>query len=225
MTYEERFSMMPSTDTIERPQEALRVARRYLRRERLVNALVVTLVVSLFLGTYVMTSLVPAVVVGAVLIVVARAPILQSTGTVQLRTDDGPETVLDSLTGPTPPVLALQWGVADEVTREDGIPTYPTSYLFGLRSVKPTVRTQAETTPSAEHHVELEILVNDNPWATYTATIRDADDQTIVDVEYTSTRRFGLRRVPQQLLAKRYRDAALMAQGYTVVERDAHFGL
>jgi len=109
MTYEERFLMMPSTDTIERPQEALRVARRYLRRERLVNALVVTLVVSLFLGTYVIMSLIPAVVVGAVLIVVARAPILQSTGTVQLRTDDGPETVLDALTGPTPPVLALQW--------------------------------------------------------------------------------------------------------------------
>jgi len=47
----------------------------------------------------------------------------------------------------------------------------------------------------------------------------------IVDVEYMSTRRFGLRRVPQQLLAERYRDAALTAQGYTVVKRDAHFGL
>uniref|UniRef100_UPI00240536E0 hypothetical protein n=1 Tax=Haloarcula laminariae TaxID=2961577 RepID=UPI00240536E0 len=157
--------------------------------------------------------------------VVARAPILQSTGTVQLRTDDDPETVLDALTGPTPPVLALQWGVADEVTREDGVPIYPTSYLFGLRSVKPTVYTQAETPSHGGHQVEIKIMVNDNPWAVYTATIRDADDQTIVDVEYTSTRRFGLRRVPQQLLAKRYRDAALMAQGYTVVERDSHFGL
>jgi hypothetical protein len=67
--------------------------------------------------------------------------------------------------------------------------------------------------------------VSDNPWATYIATICDADDQTIVDIEYTSTRRFGLRRVPQQLLAERYRDAALMAQGYTVIERDGHFGL
>ena len=216
---------MPSTDTIERPQEALSVAKRYLRRERLVSALVVTLVVSLFLGTYVITSLFPAVIVAAVLVIIARAPILQSTGTVQLRTDDGPETVLDALTGPTPPVLALQWGVADEVTSEDGVPTYPTSYLLGLRSVKPTIRTQVETTPNGEHQVEIEITVNDNPWATYTATISDDDVQTIVDVEYTSNRRFGLRRVPQQLLAERYRDAALMAQGYTVVERDAHFGL
>jgi len=185
---------------------------------------VVTLVVSLFLGTYVTTSLFPAVVVAVVLVVIARAPILQSTGTVELRTDDGPETVLDAFTGPTPPVLALQWGVADDVIREDGVATYPTSYLFGLRSVKPTVRTQAETTPDGEHRVELEIVVNDNPWATYTATIRDADDHTIVEVEYTSTRRFGPRRVPQQVLAERYRDAALIAQGYTVVERDAHVG-
>jgi len=225
MTYEERFLMMPSTDTIERPREALRVAKRYLRRERLVSALVVTLVVSLFFGVYVTTSLFPAVGVAAVLVVVARAPILQSTGTVQLRTDDDPETVLDALTGPIPPVLALQWGVADDVIREDGVPTYPTSYLFGLRSVKPAVRTQVETTPNGEQRVEIAIAVNDNPWATYTATISAAGDQTIIDVAYTSNRRFGLRRVPQQALAERYRDAALMAQGYTVVERDAHFGL
>lgn len=225
MTHEERFSTMPSNDTIERPGAALRVAKRYLRRERLVSALVVTLVVSLFLGTYVTTSLFPAVIVAAVLVVVARAPVLQSTGTVQLRTDDDPESVLDALTGPIPPILALLWGIADDVTREDGAPSYPTSYLFGLRAVDPTVHTQAETTPHGEHRVELEILVNDNPWAIYTATIRDADDQTIIDVEYTSTRRFGLRRVPQQVLARRYRDAALMAQGYTVVDRDAHFGL
>ena len=216
---------MPSPDTIERPREALRVARRHLRRERFLSALVVTLVVSLFLGTYVTTSLFPAVVVAVVLVVIARAPIMQSTGTVELRTDDDPETVLDALTGPTPPVLALQWGVADEVTSEDGVPTYPTSYLLGLRSVKPIVRTQVETTPNGEHQVEIEITVNDNPWATYTAKISDDDVQTIVDAEYTSNRRFGLRRVPQQLLAERYRDAALVAQGYTVVERDAHFRL
>jgi len=133
---------MPSPDTIERPREALRVARRHLRRERFLSALVVTLVVSLFLGTYVTTSLFPAVVVAA------RAPILRSTGTVQLRTDDDSETVLDALTGPTPPVLAVQWGVADDVMRDGGVPTYPPSYLFGLHSAKPAVRTQAETTPS-----------------------------------------------------------------------------
>jgi len=216
---------MPSNETIERPQEALSVARRYLRRERLVSACVVTLVVSLFLWTYVTTALLPAAVVAAVLVVIARAPILQSTGTVQLRTDDDPETVLDALTGPTPPVLALQWGVADAVITEDGVPSYPTSYLFRLRSATPTVRTRTETTPNGQHRVELAVTVNGNPWATYTATISETDEQTVVDVEYTSNRRFGLRRVPQQVLAERYRDAAFAAQGFTVGERDAQFEL
>lgn len=94
-----------------------------------------------------------------------------------------------------------------------------------MRSVKPTVRTQVETSPNGELRVEITITVNNNPWATYIATIRIAGDHTIVDVEYKSTRRFGLQRVPQQLLAERYRDAALMAQGCTVVKRDGHFGL
>ncbi|WP_324662381.1 hypothetical protein [Haloarcula sediminis] len=216
---------MPSTERIERPQQALSVANRYRRRERLASALVVILAVSVCLGAYVGTSLFPAAIVAVVVVVVARAPILRSVGTVRLRTDDDPEAVLDALTGPTPPVLALQWGVADAVTIEDGVPTYTTSYLFGLRSVKPTVHTQAESTSDGNRRVELEMRVNDNPWGTYTATVGNADGHTVVDVAYTSDRRFGLRRVPQQLLAKRYRDAALRAQGYAVVEREGHFGL
>ena len=215
---------MPST-TIERPEDGLRVAKQYLRRERLLSGLVIVVVVSLFLLTYVTTSLLPAILVAAVLVVIARAPILQSKGTVRLQTDTELEAVVDAFTGPTPPVLGLQWGVADEVSIEDGIPIYPTSYLLGLRSAEPSVHTRTVTTPNGDQQVELEILMNDKPWATYTARISDSDEQTTVDVEYTSNRRFGLRRVPQQLLAKRYRDAAIIAQGYTVVERDAHFGL
>jgi len=68
-------------------------------------------------------------------------------------------------------------------------------------------------------------MVNDQPWATYTSKITNTNEDTIIEVEYTSNRRFGLRRIPQQLVANRYRDDALTAQGYTVIERDAHFGL
>jgi len=215
---------MPS-NTIERPEDGLRVAKRYLRRERLFSGLIIVIVVSLFLLTYVSTSLLPAVVVAAVLVVIARAPILQSKGTARLQTDTDFEAVVDSFTGPTPPVLGLQWGVADVVVMKEGTPTYPTSYLLRLRSAEPTVHTRTVTTPNGHQQVELEILVNDKPWATYTARISADDEHTNIDVEYPSDRRFGLRRVPQQVLAKRYRDAALSAQGYTVIERDAHFCL
>ncbi|WP_339106054.1 hypothetical protein [Haloterrigena salinisoli] len=216
---------MPAANAIERPTEALTVAKRYLRRERFLNALVVALVVSLYVGTFLLTSLLPAIVVGAVSLVIARAPILRSRGTVRLRTDDGPETVLEKFSGPTPPVLAFQWGVADEVITRERTAVYRTSYLFGLRSADVTVRTETETAPDGTYRVESELVVNDQPWATYTSTISDETDHTIVDVEYTSNRRFGLRRVPQQFLAERYREDALAVQGYTVVDRDAYFGL
>lgn len=215
---------MPS-NTIERPEDGLRVAKRYRRRERLLSGLVIVVVVSLFLLTYVTASLLPAVVVAAVLLGLARAPILQSRGTVRLQTEMEFEAVVAAFTGPTPPVLGLQWGVADAVVTEDGTPTYPTSYLLGLRSANPSVHTRTVTTPNGEQQVELEVLVNDRPWATYTARISDDGEHTTIAVEYTSDRRFGLRRLPQQFLATRYRDVALSAQGYTVVGRDAHVGL
>ena len=216
---------MPSINDIERPQEAVTVANRYLDRERPLSALVVVIAVSLFLGTYLMTSLLPAVIVAAGLLVVARAPILQSRGTVQLRINADLETVIEAFTSPTPPVLAFQWGIADEVSTDGGTVRYRTSYLFGLRSAVVTVQTQTEDTPSEIHRVELEIMANNQPWATYTATISRQNGETIVDVEYTSDRRFGLRRIPQQYFAEQYRDDALTAQGYTVVERESHFGI
>ena len=215
---------MSSTNGLQRPQEAVVVATRYLRRERPLSGLLAIFVVSLYLATYRMTSLLPAIGVAALLVILARAPILQSRGSVRLQTDDDSETVVDAFSGPTPPVLAFQWGIADEVTTETDTATYRTSYLFGLRTAVVTVDTQTGTTSNGVRTVELEISANDKPWATYTATITPKNEQTVVDVEYTSPRRFGLRRLPQQFLAERYRNEALAVQGYTVVERDSHFG-
>lgn len=215
---------MPS-DSLERSREVLDVVEQYLRRERPLSALVVVLAVSAFVGTYLVTSLLPAAVVGVGLAVVARAPVLRSEGTVRLRTDEDPEAVVDEFTGATPPVLALQWGVADEVTTDDGVATYSVSYLFGLQSADVVVHTRTDTAPNGDRLVESEVSINDRPWATYRSTVSDTDGHTVVEVEYTSNRRFGLRRVPQQRVAHRYRDDALEAQGYSVVERDTHFGL
>ncbi|WP_227134279.1 hypothetical protein [Halorubellus salinus] len=215
---------MTTTDVVDRPSEAVAVAERYRRRERPLSALIVCLVVSAFLGTYVVTSLVPATVVGAALAVVARAPVLRSRGTVRLRTDDPPDAVVDAFAGPTPPVLAFQWGIADEVRPGTDSVTYETTYLFGRRSVEVTVESHTERTSTDARCVELVVTAANRPWATYTATVRERDGGTVVDVEYASTRRFGLRRLPQQWVAERYRERALAVQGYVVVDRDAHVG-
>jgi hypothetical protein len=216
---------MSSTQEVERPQAALAVARQYLRRERPLSALVGVFSVSVFVGVFLATSLVSALVVGAVLVVIVRVPLVQPHGTVRLRTDDDVAAVVDSFTGPTPPVLAFQWGIADEIVTTERRTTYQVSYLLGLRSVDVTVDTRTETTSGGERRVGLEVTVDGQPWATYTATIARQNGQTVVDCEYASDRRFGLRRVPQRIVAERYRDRSLAAQGYTVVERTEQYGV
>jgi hypothetical protein len=215
---------MTSTSTAERPGSALPIAKRYLRRERPLSVLVAVLAVSLFVGTYLAASLLPAVVVAVLLLVALRAPVLQSSGSIRLRTDADPGTVADSFAGPTPPVLALQWGIADEVTSDDGTATYRISYLLGTRTAEVTVDARRETTPDGNPRIEMEITENDEPWATYTATVRSDDDGTLVDVAYASDRRFGLRRLPQRFVAERYREEVLTVQGYSVVDRESRVG-
>jgi len=215
---------MPSADS-ERSQEAVDVAQRYIRRERPLIALVVVLAWLVFVGTYLVTALLPAVLVAAILVIGVRFPIFQSNGTFRLRTSDDLDTVVDEFSGAVPPVLVLQWGVADKVSTEGDKATYSVSYLFGLRSADVTVHTETDSTAGGEYVIESEVTVNDQPWATYTSTVSSSGEHTTIDVTYTSNRRFGLRRVPQQLIANRYRDEALSVQGYTVVTRDAHFGL
>ena len=215
---------MPSGTDAGRRREATAVAERYLRVERLASNSFAVLAVAVFLGTGLLTSLLPAVVVGLLLVGVARAPVLQTSGTVRLRTDDGPDAVVDALTGPTPPVLPLQWGIADEIDADGDAVTYRTSFLFGLRTATVTVRTRTETAPDGSRRVELDLEENGDPWGTYTADV-SGGGRTEVDVEYASKRRFGLRRVPQALVAGRYREEAFAAQGYTVVERRRKVGL
>lgn len=215
---------MPSTDS-ERSQKAIDVAQQYLRRERPLNVLVVVLAWLVFVGTYLVTALGPAVLVAAILTIGVRFPIFQSNGTFRLRTSDELDTVVDEFSGPLPPVLAVQWGVAEKISTEGDTAIYSVSYLFGLRSAKVTVQTETDSTAGGEYVIESGVTVDGHPWATYTSTVSGSNEQTTVDVIYTSNRRFGLRRVPQQLIANRYRDEVLSVQGYTVITRDAHFGL
>lgn len=215
---------MPSTN-VARPADALAVAERYARRERPLSVVVALALGSIFLATYLATSLVPGLLVAVLLLVLARAPVLRSRGTVRLRTDEDHGAVAEAFAGPTPPVLAFQWGVADEIATEDGVATYEFSYAFGLQSVEMTVEPRRADSPEGAHRVVLDVETNGRPWATYTATIRSDGDGTSIDVEYESNRRFGLRRLSQWYVAARYYDHALLAQGYEVVEHDRDFGV
>jgi len=216
---------VPSETDVERPRDVSAIAERYFRTQALATALLIVFVEGVILGTYLAISFLSAVVVGLLLIVVAWAPVFRTGRTFHLRTDDGPDAVVDALTGPVPPVLPLHWGMADEVDADGDAVAYRTSFLFGLRTATVTVRTRTGTAPDGSRRVELDLEENGDPWGTYTADVSGGGGRTEVDVEYASERRFGLRRLPQALVAGRYREEALDAQGYTVVERRRKVGL
>ena len=153
---------MPSIDDPGRPRGARAVAERYRRYERPLSALVAVVVMLAFLATFLATSLVPAVAVAAAFLVVVRAPLFETRGTVRLETDASPEAVVDAFTGPTPPVLVFQWGIADAVSADGDAVTYEVSYLFGLRSVEVTVHARTAAA-DGERTVDLDVTANGEP--------------------------------------------------------------
>lgn len=216
---------MESPQNIDRRQDAVKVAQRYLRRERVVSSLTAIGVAAVFLGTYFLSSLLIAVGVGVAIVVLLRLPIVSPDGSVRLTTTADPETVLASFTGPTPPVLAFQWGIADTVCIEEGTAMYHISYLFGLRSVTVGVESERVSSDDDTQVIELRVTTNQQPWSTYTVRVSRRNAQTVVEYDYASARQFGLRRIPQRVVAARFREAALEAQGYAVDSRTEQIGL
>ncbi len=213
---------MPST--IDPPEEPLAVVDRYRSRQRLLTGLLVGLAFAPFLGVYVWQGLIPAVVVALGTIALLRVPVLSSRGTARLGTGDDPEVVADTFAGPTPPLLAFQWGLADTVINDGSTTTYTFGYLFGRRQAEMTVEARRTPLEDGGIRIDLSVTANGAPWGTYTVEVGGDGEQTTVDIAYTADRRFGLRRLPQQVLMRRYQPDAFTAQGYTVLERDAHFG-
>ena len=137
----------------------------------------------------------------------------------------GPVSASTTASGPTPPVVPLQWSIADEIDADGDAVTYRTSYFLGRRTATMTVWARTDVAPDGTRRVELDLEENGDPWASYTADVIGGDGGTEIDVEYVSDRRFGVRRLPQALVAGRYREEAFAAQGYTVVERKRKVGL
>ena len=152
-----------------------------------------------------------------------RVPVFTTGGHARLRTPLSPQTIQQSFAGPRPPVLPLQWGIADEITPLERGAQYDLSYLFGLRSI--TMETTLTETPAAATDFELRVTAGDAPWGTYGVTLIEDADATVIEITVESDRRFGLRGLPSWLIAQRYYDPALTAQGYTVVSRERSLSL
>jgi|AntRauTorcE11898_2_1112593.scaffolds.fasta_scaffold32783_1 hypothetical protein len=205
------------------PQQAAAVAKRYRRIERPISFAAV-LPVGIAAGVaYVTFTLVPAMLVALVATVAVRIPVFQTSGRVTLATDAPPEAVRREFESACPLGLAFQWGIADEIERTEEGWAYDISSLFGRRSVRMTVEPRWDE--GEDEDLALVVTAGGHSWATYHVTVAERADGTIVETAQTSDRRFGLRRLPQWFVARRYRDEALAAQGYRVVDRETGLSL
>lgn len=219
---------MPSTpDSVDVPPEAVAVGRQYHRHERPVSYAFALLIVAIAVAAIVVFPFLTGLLVAGIVVALVRIPIVRGSGVVRLSTDADTATVQSAFRSATPPILAFQWGLADTIRASATAATYDLSYLFGLRSVSISteVSSIAAEGSAMDAGLELTVTANGQPWATYQICIYAEDGGTIVDIEWTSDRRFGLRRLPQWLVAEHYRADALSAQGYIVAERDASLSL
>jgi len=216
------LSMPSTTNEVNRHSEAVDVARRYQRLERPLSYAVALLVGLVAGAAFLLFSLIEAALVGLALGALVRVPVFRTSGTARLVTDADPDAVRTDFEGGTPPPLAFQWGVADDLRLTDDGVTYEFSYLFGLRSTEMTVETRSSAPDAGADGDTLELIVtaDGRPWATYTASMQRDGDDTVVDIDWASDRRFGLRRLPQQFVAERYRADAFAVQGYRVADRE-----
>lgn len=209
------------------PSEATPIVRRYLRVERPISAGVGLVVVATAAVAFLFLPLFAGLLVVVAVVGLVRIPVFGTGGTTRLVTEADPESVATDFESATPPVLAFQWGSADDVAATTDGGVYEFAYLFGLRSLEMVVSASSPTLQgeSSVREIDLDVTANGKPWGTYHVSVAAGDGETVVDVEWSSERRFGLRYLPQWMLASRYRDDALAAQGYTTVERNASLSL
>lgn len=212
---------MPSTSSDARvPPDVAAVIRRYRRSERILRLGVVGPIAGAAGVAVIVLPLVAGLVVATILVAAVRVPLLQPRGTARLVTDADPEAVEAAFTGPTPPLLAFQWAVADGIEETtDGV-VYEFTYLFGLRSIEMETTARQVATEDATGGVELTVTENDRPWARYEVRMYDREDGTEVTADWESQRRFGLGRLSQALAGRRYRADVLTAQGYDIETYD-----
>lgn len=119
----------------------------YRRAERVVSWSLALLVSGAFLAAVAALSLWPGVAVGAVLVVALRLPVYRRSGTTRLRTDAPPEAVVRQFASGRPPVLAFQWGIADDV-RADGSDAVETGRRTETDTIDPDRPIETATTVS-----------------------------------------------------------------------------
>ncbi|ERG96028.1 hypothetical protein [Haloquadratum walsbyi] len=219
---------MSDTQSLGRSGKASMVVTQYYRRSRVLTYLVGITVVGSVGASFALLSFYEWLLCGITVFVIFQSPVFTTDGHIALVTNKAPEAVSKEFQSPMPPILPFHWGLADQIEATDDGGHYVIRYLLGLQSIEMTVKCQPAPNDPAD--VKLIVTVGDSSWGNYHVNIDTTDTtdnymQTTVDITVETNRRFGLRRLPQQLIADKYRPTALEAQGYDIVSYDPDISL
>ena len=211
---------MSTIQSVDPPAEAAAVAEQYYRRSRALTYLVGIIVVGSITLSFFLLPFLQWLLSAIIIFLGFRFPLFVTGGQTKLTTDKPPETVRAEFESSTPPVLPFYWGLANQIESTDSGGRYVIKYLRGLRSLEMTVECQPTSDDAADFR--LVVTAGDSPWGSYQITITETDEsdsstRTTIDIDVEADRRFGLRRLPQQLMSNSYRPTAIEAQGYDVV--------
>lgn len=184
------------------------LARRYARRERAASYGLALTGGGVAVSAYLVGGLGWALAAGVVIVVLLRAPLLRPHVTAAYGTDTDPAAVRAAVVGPYSPLFALAWGRAETVQETDagGRVTHP--YLFGLREA-----TFAWEGRETDDGLIVEGYLDGDRYVAYEVEVDAEDDRTVLRFEGES-RRVGLNRLPQLLVAQGVREDVWAAQGY-----------
>jgi hypothetical protein len=96
-----------SRTDVRRPVDAIVVADRYRRLERLLSGAVAVFVGVAVAAAVLLLPLLPGLGVAALVVLAVRVPLFTTRGTARLTTDADPDAVRGDFDGPTPPLLAF----------------------------------------------------------------------------------------------------------------------
>ncbi|APX95401.1 hypothetical protein [Natronorubrum daqingense] len=207
-------------------EEVEAVVQRYHRVERIWSVAIAVLVAVVAISAILALPFLVGLLVALGLVALARAPLITRTTATSVATDADPSTVVSEFDDASPPNLAFQWGLADDVRSTDDGGAYDFSYFFGLQSAAMNVDVDVDDRPSESPETDvvstLEIVATTNgrSWGTHTISVRDDGGETRLEIESSTDRRFGPLFLVQGLVADRYYADVLAAQGYTVLERE-----
>jgi len=209
--------MSTATESIERPANVSTVARRYWRVTGVLRVALILCLVAVVVLAAVTLPVAQLLGVGIAVILLIRVPVLKADRTITLTTEKSPSTVHQEFRSLTPPLLAVQWCLADEIRSTDTGGEYDLSSMLGIKTATLTVESRSVDT--ADDRIELVVTTNGNPWSTYRVSTRSTDGGTEVTVSVIADRRFGIRRLPDWVAGRYYAPRLFAEQGYTVVDR------